>query len=97
MTSKHTPGPWILFGQRSGDEWHAHAILPAGRPGSVAEFKEPPSEADAKLMAAAPDLYEFVCEIAHDGFSATHDGRDARPCLHCRAARLMCKAEGREP
>lgn len=50
--SAHTPGPWVRF---FVDE-HTMAILPAGRPGSVADFKAPPSEADAQLIAAAPEL-----------------------------------------
>lgn len=60
--SKHTPTPWILFGQRDGDRWDAHAILPAGRPGDVAEFKAPPKEADAQFIVQAVNAHDALVE-----------------------------------
>lgn len=47
----NTPGPWIVF---HADEDGPNDILPAGRPGCIAQKIE--NEADARLIAAAPDL-----------------------------------------
>lgn len=56
-SAKHTPGPWIIF----ADQGSAVAVLPAMRPGEVCSFEGsglPNKEANARLIAAAPDLYE---------------------------------------
>ena len=55
-----TPGPWIEF----ADKGDTIAILPAGREGTVCEFKFPfPSRADARLIAAAPSLLEALTKL----------------------------------
>jgi hypothetical protein len=50
----HTPGPWVVFTDSVSDR--ALAILPAMRRGEVCEFAKAPEDADARLIAAAPDL-----------------------------------------
>lgn len=68
MTSKHTPGPWT-WGKRRLAESPVGTLY--GQSGSVVcdfgddtEFYpsagELPSEADARLIAAAPDLLEAL-------------------------------------
>jgi hypothetical protein len=61
--SKYTPGPWIEFADRG----ETVAILPAGRDGTICEFSNekpydarfhPEARANARLIAAAPDLLE---------------------------------------
>lgn len=54
----HTPGPWIGF----SDTGKTIAILPAMRDGTICEFtfSKTPSEADASLMIAAPDLLKAL-------------------------------------
>jgi hypothetical protein len=54
--SEHTPGPWVGF----LDGEHVMAIKPAGRPGDVCQFWLPPTDADARLIAAAPDLLDAI-------------------------------------
>ena len=76
----HTPGPWFY---RRGDEWsHSvvthHGVLPDGSPScwSIADInkrREPEHEANARLIAAAPDFW-----TAHE------TARDA--ILNCRGA-----------
>ena len=65
--SKHTPGPWFYV---QGDEW-SHSVctregeLPDGSPSfwsvaSVNKRREPAHEANARLIAAAPELLEAL-------------------------------------
>ena len=50
MTSKHTPGPWVY--KPATDKMHA--VMAMG--GNIVIFKVAPDDADARLMAAGPDL-----------------------------------------
>lgn len=81
--SAHTPGPWF-----SGDElWACITTAAGGRGGHLATCTGvvPPTEqrANARLMAAAPDLLEAleaVMAIAEglEEFSDGAEGTDAR-------------------
>jgi hypothetical protein len=51
--SGHTKGPWIIF----SDGGRPAAILPAGRDGEICQFANA-SKANARLIAAAPELLE---------------------------------------
>ena len=72
--SAHTPGPWIYVRR---DEWsHSvatqHGELPDGSPNywtvaSINKNREPEHEANARLIAAAPLMYEFVASAAAGG------------------------------
>ncbi len=55
---KFTPAPWIQFGQ----DGKTIAILPAGRPGEVCQgtFE---NEADARLVAHAPQLFNALIDL----------------------------------
>lgn len=84
--SKHTPGPWThdetwgLILSRDGSEV---AACHAGRSGSKAE-----TQANARLIATAPDLFELVRTFA------IQDGHliDSCPCCMCI---LIQKVEAR--
>lgn len=52
----HTPGPWVQF----ADQGKCVAIMPAGRDGDICTFKECPTDADARLMTAAPQLMQAL-------------------------------------
>jgi hypothetical protein len=64
---RHTPGPWHY---RRGDEWsHSvvthHGTLPDGSQNcwtvaDINKMREPAHEANARLIAAAPDLLEAL-------------------------------------
>ncbi len=53
MTDKHTPGPWHVNG--------IDAILSVAGNRSVAKVYHP--EADARLIAAAPAMYDLLVEL----------------------------------
>lgn len=58
MEAKHTPGPWIITTQPGYSERWVEA------PGvDVAEVRS--GDADARLIAAAPDLLALVERMAH--------------------------------
>lgn len=97
MTS-HTPGPWVAdcdHHRRRRRERMALVVTPHGRMSidcthSGASYPE--DCANARLVAAAPDLYAIVRELLdemRDNPSVLEPGRAAR----ARAA--MAKAEGR--
>lgn len=69
MNIKHTPGPWIV---REGDEWTNSIVtregeLPNGEPAywEVASYNRRRSEAEAnaRLIAAAPELLSALLEL----------------------------------
>lgn len=75
---KHTPGPWTVFYKQKYDEWHVSvpafgmrlALFPDG-------IRTENHEADARLIAAAPDLLEALQEAIDCGMvpsSSCSDG-----------------------
>jgi hypothetical protein len=71
MESKHTPGPWILNSEKSS-VWSGDTIIAA------ITLKRPETEADARLIAAAPDLLN-AAEKVLAGLNARIDA-SAGPC-----------------
>lgn len=90
----HTPGPWEVRGQQDDDGWNEgrHIYAPQdrynGRSGCVALVKR--SQADARLIAAAPELAEGLREAVKAlTLAAAIIGRDERidePLESARAA-----------
>lgn len=68
--------PWVGF----ADQGKIVAIMPAGRDGDICTFSKSPSDADARLMIAAPDLFEMALllerSIEYQIRVATADGDD---------------------
>ena len=68
MTAKHTPGPWQVSGGRSRLETYGHTIGPDGFSIACVFYSDQTnaehiaSLADARLIAAAPDLLEAMKE-----------------------------------
>ena len=96
--SKHTPGPWVVVGSRTK---YVEARLVVSLMQEVAacgptladEGYGQQQEANARLIAAAPDLLEALKELADCGAEAW--GED-RPCVKwARAA--IAKATGEQP
>jgi len=98
--SKHTPGPWHY---RRGDEWsHSvvthHGTLPDGSQNcwtvaDINKMREPEHEANARLIAAAPELLEALqaCEarlthLAQNSVNVVAELKQARAAI--------AKAEG---
>ena len=100
--SKHTPGPWQV-----GIGLH---ILGGGC--KIAQVKSLPDssykiayvemEANARLIAAAPLMYEWIKRFAdqecyRDTGEYPQLGEAGKaPCLSCQAKEIIAKTEGRE-
>jgi hypothetical protein len=59
IDTQNTPGPWVQF----ADQGKCIALMPAGRDGDICTFEKPPSDADAMLMNAAPEMLEALLEF----------------------------------
>jgi hypothetical protein len=95
MKDKHTPGPWRVSKNDSiyaKDEFIGIAL--SGKPWG----RELPQEANARLMAAAPELLEFVEGVAEGLNTGSNPGHleDAVEFLEERAQRIIAKIEGDE-
>lgn len=83
---KFTPGPWEVVQYDFDDGWYVRAVEPPDDFGEyrIAELiSQPTGEADALLIAAAPDLYAALKSIHDallsdppDGGPQKHVGRD---------------------
>ena len=67
MSGKHTPGPWSIDPD-DGGPWYC-VREPGG--GWIAQVPEPDS-ADARLIAAAPELLEVLRAVAAAGGQDRH-------------------------
>ena len=90
MTTKHTPGPWRAVGR---DILSLHAYPRASGPlvCTVDDNDDRFTEADARLIAAAPDLLA-ACEVLLDAV-ARGDHKDKA----LRTARAAVKKARGEP
>lgn len=85
--SKHTPGPWSYTKCRCGHPYCTQFEISTQR---SAGFEE----ADARLIAAAPDMYEALQQcLQHIEVDETTHGRQFAAGNVARAA--LAKAEGR--
>ena len=87
--SKHTPGPWKAVNQTTSTLLKQDS--PQGR--YLFSLKEypgiPESEANARLIAAAPDLLAFVEEVVR-----TYEGFSYPPRMADEARALLAKVRG---
>lgn len=64
--TKHTPGPWVIDESRHGKRGPVHTLMvvaeKGGMPGLIVNQRtvEPQDWANARLIAAAPDLFEAL-------------------------------------
>lgn len=93
----HTTGPWELY--EGMDYIHIYGNGEkddSSLPVAVVTCME-----DARLIAAAPTMFDFIAEIAEqecDDLPGEYpeEGESGHaPCLPCRAKALIAKAEGR--
>lgn len=98
METKHTPGPWKVYRaengkiigigvDRPGDEDHAAGITD---PGFGLWGGEDEKAANARLIAAAPDLYAALEGL----LSLVHEGDALDPQVYA-AQDALAKARGR--
>ena len=94
--SKHTPGPWTakydpqlraLIQIYSTEDRILVAVLPDR--GTVEAMSE--IEANANLIAAAPDMYEALEEVCYD---CDDTGTVDDECKSCSIYKALCKARG---
>jgi hypothetical protein len=67
--SAHTPGPWIVDDKQGGDVYRYVLAEGGDLPTVIARvtLNRGASEANARLIAAAPELYEALLTIASSG------------------------------
>lgn len=98
--SKHTPGPWefragygrelVVYQKGKGASGYPVATLTKGS----FELREDEATADARLIAAAPDMLEALKLVAEFGCEC-HDEAERNPCMVCIANEAIAKAEGK--
>ena len=59
--SNYTPEPWVGF----SDQGKLVAIMPAMREGNICTFAQSPTDADGRIMIAAPDLLAAASRIVN--------------------------------
>lgn len=87
---KHTPGPWkakdnYIYAPIP-DEDDIFTISIAVACAGVA-----PAISNANLIAAAPDMYEALKNVCHNG---CRESTADEFCLHCYVAKALRKARG---
>ena|SRR3989304_752122 len=94
-----TPGPWRAEGPDPFGDWNILHDGDALAIGAVVSNMRPAFEvaANARLEAAAPQLYEALKGIVTESVKtaiARHHAKDCR-CNYCVAIAALAKAEGR--
>ena len=88
--SKHTPGPWFMTGELPGYRSRINST-PQNLGWDLAHVcNGPEADANARLIAAAPELLEALQEVFAD-----HDAVN-RLSWNDRAAAAIAKIEGAE-
>ena len=105
--SGHTPGPWRVFGRMTGKVISENApgvveICETGdfRDAELVPFNGERWNADARLIAAAPDMLEVLqgCEAAMCEASNMHNRSAQVLSEHIHAARAaIARATGEKP
>lgn len=88
MTTKHTPGPWRYEAGRDGRPPYVIRGTEGGF--VVVGMTADRQEADARLIAAAPELLQALEAIVNDPYVA------ALGSLGMRAKRVIAKARGEQ-
>ena len=102
----HTPGPWRFEFYKNDSDEYCHRVVGSyidknGWPDIVCDnepyYPHQVSEADARLIAAAPDLLEALKKIASLGMSQFFTQADfADECQNIARA-AIAKATGEQP
>lgn len=96
--AKHTPGPWTLTG--SGGQWESRLSIRADKWGCVAHIGvdpqmphwDGPQRANARLIAAAPDLLEALVDVMF-----RHVPFENKSAYAAKARAAIAKATGETP
>jgi len=86
--AEYTPGPWVQF--VSGGK--CVAIMAAMREGDICTFNQSPTDADARLIAAAPIMVRVLEKIEEisdkDGLAAVERLQDIRAVVRAMLDRV---------
>lgn len=99
--SEHTPGPWRLVPPPQSDNGNPWRV--AGGDHTIAIVPNRPREANARLITAAPEMYDMLQRIsamADPDFVDEHNPRNVQAVLGeimKMADRCIAKAVGRTP
>ena len=95
---KHTPGPWMLTSTNPHDGWEGWEIqaqpspIARGFTDTIASCTGPQSNdkrwANARLIAAAPDMFEALANLEND------DGKAMPPSAWKLVQDALAKARG---
>ena len=84
--SKHTPGPWHVR-TFDGSQWSIDAVgdLPIAQAQQLRPVRFDPKQnertANARLIAAAPELLEALQDLLDTGFTGGPQGKRARAAI----------------
>lgn len=103
MNTKHTPGPWEAIGNLVRSPMHQPQGLPAGV--QIADCRDgyflahtDEAKANARLIAAAPELLEELKELREFFYGKYGYGNDAEQIKRLnRASAVIAKATGEQP
>lgn len=88
--SEHTPGPWVVHETRLTEYDVARTVNSTTGSGLVFEslrgWNHIPNPADARLIAAAPDLYKALLELGDVVAASPHDADVAAALARARYA-----------
>lgn len=97
----HTPGPWQVSGVRQRADYKGHMVGPDGDGVTIVPYNEKDHAeclANARLIAAAPDLLElakrYAMQCAHcdgNGFTVGDDGISGRGPDDVEPTRYACE------
>ena len=95
MTTKHTPGPWEKADGKDGITrgirgWHGPERVNVINWNGISRATSVTGQANANLIAAAPDLLDALKRCKFDSLNMTLEDRE-----FCRAA--IAKATGEQP
>jgi hypothetical protein len=101
-TQQHTPGPWTARQYDhaiDGPRWYIHAMVGGGANPSlanlyvIADIGRHDAEANARLIALAPEMAEFVRSIL-DPLDLSTDAEDLIARYEEQARALLARLEG---
>lgn len=95
MSAKHTPAPWAATPESNGKEWGVDAgrwgiCICADAPGSGT------AEANARLIAAAPELLQLAIRVSMLNKNCHEIGAGMLASLVDGAAAAIAKATGEQ-
>lgn len=101
MSAKHTPGPWSVYAPQFGfsaiTEPDGKLIFGLAAGNAKERRGEAECAANARLIAAAPDMLEALERIVKVGIHEIHDWRAVALRMQETALAAIAKATGEAP